>query len=85
MLLLRADRLPEGTNLEFEVKLDSYRAIAFKSGGRVPCATQYKTRRTEVWAILQPVVERLKNPSSTAPSGSSRSDVLTARPNPLAL
>ena len=47
-LLPRADRLPEGTNLEFEVKLDSYRAIAFKPGGRVPCAIPYKTRRTDV-------------------------------------
>jgi hypothetical protein len=33
MLLLRTDKLPEGTNWEYE--LDGYRAIAFKSGGRV--------------------------------------------------
>jgi ATP-dependent DNA ligase len=35
MLLLRTDKLPEGTNWEYELKLDGYRAIAFKSGGRV--------------------------------------------------
>jgi ATP-dependent DNA ligase len=35
MLLLRTDRLPEGANLQYEIKLDGYRAIAFKSGGRV--------------------------------------------------
>ena len=35
MLLLRTDKLPEGTNWQYEVKLDGYRAIAFKSGGRV--------------------------------------------------
>jgi len=35
MLLLRIDKLPEGKNWEYELKLDGYRAIAFKSGGRV--------------------------------------------------
>jgi len=34
MLLLRTNRLPEGDAWEYEVKLDGYRAIAFKSGGR---------------------------------------------------
>ena len=35
MLLLRTNRLPEGAAWEYELKLDGYRAIAFKSGGRV--------------------------------------------------
>jgi ATP-dependent DNA ligase len=35
MLLLRTDKLPEGANLQYEVKLDGYRAIAFKSGGKI--------------------------------------------------
>ena len=35
LLLLRTDKLPEGTHWAYELKLDSYRAIAFKSGGRV--------------------------------------------------
>lgn len=33
MLLLRRDTLPEGSNWEYQLKLDGYRAIAFKTGG----------------------------------------------------
>lgn len=35
MLLLRKSALPEGNNWRYELKLDGYRAIAFKSRGRV--------------------------------------------------
>jgi DNA ligase D-like protein (predicted ligase) len=35
MLLLRTDRLPEGLGWAYELKLDGYRAVAFKSGGKV--------------------------------------------------
>jgi len=35
MLLLRTNELPEGGNWQYELKLDGYRAIAFKSGGMV--------------------------------------------------
>ncbi len=35
MLLLNSDRLPEGADWQYELKLDGYRAIAFKSGGTV--------------------------------------------------
>src|SRR6516225_3582623 len=35
MLLLRTNRLPEGAAWQYELKLDGYRAIAFKSGGHV--------------------------------------------------
>lgn len=35
MLLLRTERLPEGPDWNFELKLDGYRAIAAKSGGMV--------------------------------------------------
>ena len=35
MLLLRAERLPEGPNWLYELKLDGYRALAIKSGGKV--------------------------------------------------
>ncbi len=35
MLLLRASELPEGAGWITELKLDGFRAIAFKSGGRV--------------------------------------------------
>jgi DNA ligase D-like protein (predicted ligase) len=35
MLLLRTDRLPEGSDWRYELKLDGFRSIAFKTGGRV--------------------------------------------------
>jgi bifunctional non-homologous end joining protein LigD len=35
MLLLRTERLPEGPDWLYELKLDGYRAIAIKTGGRV--------------------------------------------------
>jgi hypothetical protein len=33
MLLLRAERLPEGPDWLYELKLDGYRAVAIKLGG----------------------------------------------------
>ena len=33
MLLLRTERLPEGDDWLYELKLDGYRALAIKSGG----------------------------------------------------
>jgi bifunctional non-homologous end joining protein LigD len=35
MLLLRKDRLPEGPEWLYELKLDGYRALAIRTGGRV--------------------------------------------------
>lgn len=35
MLLLQKDRLPEGSNWLYELKLDGYRAIAVKRGGKL--------------------------------------------------
>jgi len=35
MLLLRTERLPEGPDVQYEIKLDGYRALAMKSGGKV--------------------------------------------------
>jgi bifunctional non-homologous end joining protein LigD len=35
MLLLRKDQLPDDPNWLLELKLDGYRALAFKTGGRV--------------------------------------------------
>jgi ATP-dependent DNA ligase len=35
MLLLRTEKLPEGPDWLFELKLDGYRALAVKKGGKV--------------------------------------------------
>src|SRR5258708_31809722 len=35
MLLLRKEKLPEGAEWLYEIKLDGYRAIAFKSAGKI--------------------------------------------------
>jgi ATP-dependent DNA ligase len=35
MLLLRKERLPEGADWLYEIKLDGYRALAIKTGGKV--------------------------------------------------
>jgi bifunctional non-homologous end joining protein LigD len=35
MLLLRTEKLPEGNAWLYELKFDGFRAIAFKTGGKV--------------------------------------------------
>jgi bifunctional non-homologous end joining protein LigD len=35
MLLLRMEVLPEGAEWGYEIKLDGYRALAFKTGGKL--------------------------------------------------
>jgi bifunctional non-homologous end joining protein LigD len=35
MLLLRTEKLPEGNGILYELKFDGFRAIAFKTGGKV--------------------------------------------------
>jgi bifunctional non-homologous end joining protein LigD len=35
MLLLRTEKLPEGDPWAYELKLDGYRALAFKTGGQI--------------------------------------------------
>ena len=50
MLLLRAEKLPEGAEWLIELKLDGYRALAIKAGGRV----QLRSRNDNDFNIRYP-------------------------------
>jgi bifunctional non-homologous end joining protein LigD len=56
MLLLRTQRLPEGPDWLYEVKLDGYRALAVKSGGNVQLRSRndndFSTRYARVTKAL---------------------------------
>jgi ATP-dependent DNA ligase len=54
MLLQRADKLPEGSGWIHELKLDGYRAIAFKSGGKV----QLRSRNDNDFAVRYPGIAK---------------------------
>jgi len=52
MLLLRAERLPEGQDWLYELKLDGYRALAIKSGGKV----QLRSRNDKDFNVRYPAL-----------------------------
>ena len=53
MLLLQTERLPEGSKWAYELKLDGYRALAIKTGGKV---REYRDHRLE-WMIKSGGIE----------------------------
>jgi hypothetical protein len=57
MLLLRKERLPEGPEWVYEVKLDGYRALAIKSGGRLQLRSrngnEFNSRYPAIAAALE--------------------------------
>jgi ATP-dependent DNA ligase len=53
MLLLRTDKLPEGTEWLYELKLDGYRTLAIKSGGQV----QLRSRNNNDFSRSYPAVD----------------------------
>jgi DNA ligase D-like protein (predicted ligase) len=67
MLLLRAETLPDDARWEYQIKLDGYRAIAFKSGGKV----RLRSRNDKDFALRYPsVVSGLANlPDETVIDG----------------
>jgi ATP-dependent DNA ligase len=50
MLLLRKEKLPEGDSWLYEIKLDGYRALAIKTGGRV----QLRSRNDNDFSLRYP-------------------------------
>jgi hypothetical protein len=62
MLLLRTDALPnEGSRWEYQLKFDGYRAIAFKTGGKihlVPATTTFSIRYSGVVKGLAKLPDR---------------------------
>jgi DNA ligase D-like protein (predicted ligase) len=57
MLLLRAEKLPQGMEWTYEIKLDGYRAIAFRAAGKV----QLRSRNDNDFSARYPsIVEALR-------------------------
>jgi hypothetical protein len=63
MLLLRTEKLPEGPEWLIELKLDGYRALAIKSGGKV----QLRSRNDNDFSSGVNVDKRSNKSSRTRP------------------
>ena len=59
MLLLRTEKLPEGPDWQYELKLDGYRALAIKSSGKVHLRSRndndFSGRYSEITEALAPM------------------------------
>src|SRR5688572_20033244 len=57
MLLLRKEKLPEGVDWLYEIKLDGYRAVAIKSGGKLQLRSRnnndFSARYSDIAAALR--------------------------------
>src|SRR4030095_4768412 len=58
MLLLRTEKLPQGADILYEIKLDGYRTIAFKTGGQV----HLRSRNDNDFARRYPVIAKALEP-----------------------
>lgn len=67
MLLLRTDRLPEGPAWAYELKLDGYRAIAFKNGGTLHLRSRNDNDFSQRYAPVMKGLARL--PAETVLDG----------------
>jgi DNA ligase D-like protein (predicted ligase) len=67
MLLLRTEKLPEGPDWAYEIKLDGYRALAFKTGGKL----ELRSRNDNDFALRYPSITKAlaSLPDDTAVDG----------------
>ena len=67
MLLLRTEKLPEGPDWAYEIKLDGYRPLAFKTGGKL----QVRSRNDNDFALRYPSIAKAlaSLPDDTAVDG----------------
>jgi bifunctional non-homologous end joining protein LigD len=81
MLLLRTDRLPDGVQWMYELKLDGYRAIAVNSAGRIHLRSRnhkdFATKYPAIRAALAALPEETGKPSFHAlqNNGSSKASL----------
>ena len=54
MLLQRTERLPEGPDWLYELKLDGYRALAIKTGGKL----QLRSRNNNDFSVRYPTIAK---------------------------
>ena len=52
MLVLRTEKLPQGADWSYEIKLDGYRALAIKSGGKVQLRSRNDNDFTERYSSI---------------------------------
>ena len=52
MLLLRTEKLPQGADWSYEIKLDGYRALAIKTGGKVQLRSRNDNDFTERYSSI---------------------------------
>jgi len=63
MLLLSTERLPEGPEWLYEVKLDGYRALAIKAGGKVQLRSRNNNDFSHKFPLVVEALRRLPNES----------------------
>src|SRR3984885_7453952 len=67
MQLLRTEKLPEGPDWAYEIKLDGYHAVAFKTGGKL----SLRSRNDNDFALRYPWIAKalVSLPDDTAVDG----------------
>jgi len=66
MLLLRTEKLPDGPEWLIELKLDGYRALAIKSGGKVQLRSRNDNNFNSRYAGLVKALASMPDESATS-------------------